>query len=408
MIRNEIHMFLNVKNIVVLLAAVLITVGIYQLKYIGDYHSYEKEQQEIILNNQENVTTIVTKYKKRIEFYEENKKDDDRLDELNQMYTIWLFFQSYSNRMAEYWKNGERHAEDLLALSKELDTQLLDASETIDLGEDILYRGTKREWNQRMLLHQAYDKSGTVEPINEKKPTGAYVLMDALSGNTVFFLLLILLLLIWNYDIWAGDFDDSTYKLLFTQPCGRSEIFRTRVIVHWIFSMLGCVVILGALFLTGTLTYGIGMDEYRIINQEFLQKTALFQIEQSLPLNSDTVMKIGAVIVIEAVLAALYLTLFFLVVQFCSFLMKSRMATTITMAVVLITAVSKAMFSELSRTDGMVQGVVQKLNIINYYNIRMALMGNTGTGMHMMILLEIVAGILIFAGTSTWMKHREL
>ena len=91
-----------------------------------------------------------------------------------------------------------------------------------------------------MLLHEAYEKADVPEPVNKAVPTGAYVLYHGLEGTGVVFLVLALLMLGWNYDIWSADFDESTSKLLYTLPFSRKRIFSVRCFVHWGLSCREC------------------------------------------------------------------------------------------------------------------------------------------------------------------------
>ena len=52
-----------------------------------------------------------------------------------------------------------------------------------------IFRGSVADWRARMLLHKAYQQSGTEEPVCPVVPQAAWLWKEAFSGNSVLFLI---------------------------------------------------------------------------------------------------------------------------------------------------------------------------------------------------------------------------
>ena len=82
-----------------------------------------------------------------------------------------------------------------------------------------------------MLLHKAYQQSGTEEPVCPVVPQAAWLWKEAFSGNSVLFLIFTVLIILLHFDAWANEFEYATCYRLYILPikkecwqCGRHII----------------------------------------------------------------------------------------------------------------------------------------------------------------------------------------
>ena len=101
----------------------------------------------------------------------------------------WKQYEQTNIRLRYYWEqawdeNGIRRTvleedENLIAIE--------------ELGEEVeytgIFRGSVADWRARMLLHKAYQQSGTEEPVCPVVPQAAWLWKEAFSGNSVLFLI---------------------------------------------------------------------------------------------------------------------------------------------------------------------------------------------------------------------------
>lgn len=397
--KNEVRFFFSKRNLVIFFVVILVVPLVYYFSYFPDYEEYKYEKLEDISNQQMDVTTYVKRYEDRISYYEENDPEFEKLPGLCKMLKIWNAYSAESNLLSQYWENPEKWEKEIRSLTRQMDELLVGAPEGFDLGEENLYRQTERDWNQRMLLYAAYDEAGIEVPINEKKPTGTYALYQALSGFHPVFFLLIILLICWNYDCWSAEFDVGTYRLLYTQPYSRGSLFWMRSLVHWFFSMSGCVVVLLEVYLCGAICYGSGWKNFVIVNTDILKTFGTIFAEDGELLTSDVVITMGQAVLLRLVLVFLFLTFFYVVVQFFSFLWKNGMLSMITIMIAGILVFS---------TNVMGKEKIQSIVPMYYFRIDQFLSGEMQIGIPLYLLIEIVCIVAIWICSRIWMEHRNL
>ena len=122
----------------------------------------------------------------------------------------WKQYEQTNIRLRYYWEqawdeNGIRRTvleedENLIAIE--------------ELGEEVeytgIFRGSVADWRARMLLHKAYQQSGTEEPVCPVVPQAAWLWKEAFSGNSVLFLIFTVLIILLHFDAWANEFEYAT------------------------------------------------------------------------------------------------------------------------------------------------------------------------------------------------------
>lgn len=396
--KNELRFFFSRRNLLVFLAVLLAVPFVFYASLCKSAENWEAETSESILKQSEYAQIYINNYENKIAYYEVKEPESEKLSDMKEVLQLWKTYNAENNLLADYWQNPDKWEDEIRTLTRQTDELLSDASDLSEEEEYALYRQTKRDWNQRMLLHNAYEESGTDEPLNPAEPTGAYALYQTLSGYHLIFLLLIVLIVCWNYDCWSMEFDAGTYRLFYIQPYSRRCLFWVRSLTHWLFSMLGCLLVLGEVYLCGAIRYGSGWSDYVIENNEILKTFGTILSQDNL-MQSDVVLSMAQAVLLRFGLACLFLTFCYLVVQFFSFLCKSGM-----LSVICTFALAIFVFS----TNIAGQGEAQSLLPLYYYRIDSLLTGDMQIGVPCYLLIETISAAVIWVGTRIWMEHRNL
>lgn len=396
--KNEMRFFFSKRNLLAFLAVLLAVPFVFYFSYYPEAKKWETDTIGNILKQQEYAAIYINTYENEIAYYEEKEPESEKLADIKEILQLWKTYNAENNLLAQYWENPDKWENEIRTLTRQMDDMPVDAPELSGDEEEALYRQTERDWNQRVLLYNAYDEAETEEPINPKEPTGAYALYEALSGYHIIFLLLLILMVCWNYDCWSAEFDAGTYRMLYIQPYSRRSLFWVRSLTHWFFSMVGCLVILGEVYLCGASCYGSGWSSFVIENKDILKVFGTISGQDNL-MQSDIVLSMAQAVLLRFGLAFLFLTFFYLVVQFFSFLWKNGMLN-------IITVITLAIFT--FSTNVVEQGRAQSLLPIYYFRIDMFLAGEMQIGIPLYLLIETICIVVIWAGTRIWMEHRNL
>ncbi|MBR4026972.1 MAG: ABC transporter permease subunit [Lachnospiraceae bacterium] len=401
MIKNEIRLFLSKKNLLAFFASVIVLFLVYEYSYIPTYQAYGQTQRKEMEEHTQEIDTIRKMYEDRILYYETYNPKVDRFDDLKKMHNIWNTFRGWRSLLYEYWGDWEYRQEDIRMILWMLDELLLEDPHISDLGYDIIYQGSQREWNRRMILHEAYKNAEIEEPINPLTPMGSYVVMDILGGSSPMYFLLIFLLLVWNYDIWSADFDDSTYKLIYTLPKSRKCIFFTRCLVRGGLSIIGILFVLLCFFFRGTLSFGTGFSNFVILNTDAWKLWNLSNTDWINPSNADIAVPIIKAMAFQLLLFIGVILFFFAIIQLISFAWKNGSSTIITMTVVIMIMLASVMIKHM-------EAILLTNNPFFMFLPEKLLNGNFILGIPIVIFMEIGSIIGVFCGTCKWMEKREI
>lgn len=167
---------------------------IYVFQYEKAYEEYPEEQIKSLGSRWEDLQYYETLYSNRVEQLEEYDPEYERLEPIKKTAGILVSLRALCGLQVDCWEDWEKNEDMLRDLQKQEDRKLVDAPDKIDPGGGALFYWDRRDWNQRMLLHEAYEKADVPEPVNKAVPTGAYVLYHGLEGTGVVFLVLALLM----------------------------------------------------------------------------------------------------------------------------------------------------------------------------------------------------------------------
>ena len=205
-LQNEIRLFFSRKNYLVWIVGVLAVVFAYRLYYVTQYENYAQTVLEELEENAKDITIWESEYQRQcMELWGDNSAE--KFAHASLLLNAWKQYEQTNIRLRYYWEqawdeNGIRRTvleedENLIAIE--------------ELGEEVeytgIFRGSVADWRARMLLHKAYQQSGTEEPVCPVVPQAAWLWKEAFSGNSVLFLIFTVLIILLHFDAWANEFE---------------------------------------------------------------------------------------------------------------------------------------------------------------------------------------------------------
>lgn len=273
-VKNEMYKFFkNKKNIIVIILffAYLLGINFYNLK---EYKMYMNETKQVYLSKYSKAEGMVKVYAERIVRTDIFTPDEIKeIEELMNFYRVErsklkLIERKYvNNKPAEYYK-------DILVYQNERYDNILKS-----LNEGVIDEKTLSEMNlkledikKEMKVNQ-YILDNEIDPIiNPYTMTGANSLIMFLEGNNL--LVLIFLISLLAIDIYLSELEEGSYKLSYTQPFERKDIFRGKIITILAISIL--LIVLGGILNFGAISsiYEIGNINYPFIANENINQIA--------------------------------------------------------------------------------------------------------------------------------------
>ncbi|MFR3429361.1 MAG: hypothetical protein ACLTTH_04265 [Holdemanella porci] len=100
----------------------------------------------------------------------------------------------------------------------------------IDSGMDLsnfksILQNNKQDLKKRIQMEKTYIENEYYDFVYQNKPTGCYLMVQFLKGNNLFFYLFMILILVWNVDIWSKDLENNTFRYLFTIGKSRKYVY---------------------------------------------------------------------------------------------------------------------------------------------------------------------------------------
>ena len=107
----------------------------------------------------------------------------------------------------------------------------------IDSGMDLsnfksILQNNKQDLKKRIQMEKTYIENEYYDFVYQNKPTGCYLMVQFLKGNNLFFYLFMILILVWNVDIWSKDLENNTFRYLFTIGKSRKYVYILRALLH--------------------------------------------------------------------------------------------------------------------------------------------------------------------------------
>ena len=307
-LQNEIRLFFSRKNYLVWIVGVLAVVFAYRLYYVTQYENYAQ--------------TV-------LEELEENAKD----------ITIWE--SEYQRQCMELW--GDNSAE-----------KFAHASLLLNAWKQYEQTNIRLRWRARMLLHKAYQQSGTEEPVCPVVPQAAWLWKEAFSGNSVLFLIFTVLIILLHFDAWANEFEYATCYRLYILPIKKEWLYLERFFVRVLVSVVCVGSAAGILFLLGTARYGTGGQMLLVISEQ----------------GTQTVISIWSLVREEILGMLLYIVFLTAAVLLISFIVKTKMNALMICAAFCMTGIVQT-----TASDGTGKGIVEWLPQLSALTLLMLLAG---------------------------------
>lgn len=392
LIKNEIRFCLQKKNILVFLLALLSLPFIFHFYYVESYVNYPNEIHAEMGLEADSADMYVSNIKTVIKNYTEAGMSADELVPYEDALKIWQNEQSYVGYIRALWKNAARpeYYEQIITQYYLRDENALNAIEleNIPINYNTMLRNDRHDLENRIKLKKTYEENNIVQEVNVKKPTGAYVITDSFKEMGIVMLIVLLLVLIWNADIWTAEFDANAYQLLFTLPISRLRIYLTRIITRGIATFFALGVFFICFYGIGTLMYDNGFNNFIIINQTALTSWGFF--DPTAIQSADAVYPLVSLIVYQTVLVFSYLFCFMAFINFSSILCKNK-----GLALMIPSIVLMVIYMVLNTSANSADFIYNPCSYILSYEL---LKGNIGVGFPLAVSILLGIGVVFYVG----------
>lgn len=261
-IKSEVLKLLyNKKNIVCLILIVIVTFGIC-LYYQNMDHNYDEQQMnEYIMIEKYADSQITSLYDQKNFFKANGTLSDEANAALEKDIQFWQNNQLYAIQLRNYFKNRESM-------------------------DDKAYMKLQMEYNHYTLngLKQGYEMNVNekdIQIINEQNDIFTYLMqhdiallhspytMNVTNFLTRIFdnhmiLIYLLITMIMMSDTFAGEFESSCYKWIFSAPVSRIGMLMMKLLFVLIFALLSILLSIGLISIYAMLTHGFGNFQYPI------------------------------------------------------------------------------------------------------------------------------------------------
>lgn len=401
MLKNEIRIFLNKKNLLCLFVGIISVMLVYHFDYLKAYNNYSETRLTQIKENSKDIDIYAKAYQLRLERLRKQYPGHPKTEEAEIMARVWSTYSFMNTNLQTYWKWPDRYEKKISEAEEKLDVQLAKVSEQkVEVGISNLYRNTERDWKQRMEILEKYKKANHQIPINKVIPTGAYVLNEALSGLNLVFLIMLILVIIWNFDSWSADFEQATYKIIFTLPYPKKKIFFLRLLTRFIITIIGLGIILGVLFIRGCLKFGAGFENYIVLNTTATNTLGFFKTSWKALMRTDIAVPISYSIGLRAFIITLFLLFIIAIIHFISFSVKNQMGTLIVTVAGIISVATYTLYPK--------ENMEVSLNPLLYFQTGNALSGMLGIGIPLLLIVLMMSTVFLLVITMVWFEKREL
>lgn len=352
-LQNEIQLFFSRKNYLVWIVGALAVVFAYRFYYVTQYENYAQTVLEELEENAKDITIWESEYQRQcMELWGDNSAE--KFAHASLLLNAWKQYEQTNIRLRYYWEqawdeNGIRRTvleedENLIAIE--------------ELGEEVeytgIFRGSVADWRARMLLHKAYQQSGTEEPVCPVVPQAAWLWKEAFSGNSVLFLIFTVLIILLHFDAWANEFEYATCYRLYILPIKKEWLYLERFFVRVLVSVVCVGSAAGILFLLGTARYGTGGQMLLVISEQ----------------GTQTVISIWSLVREEILGMLLYIVFLTAAVLLISFIVKTKMNALMICAAFCMTGIVQT-----TASDGTGKGIVEWLPQLSALTLLMLLAG---------------------------------
>lgn len=307
-IKNEIYKFFkNKKNIIIIILffAYLLGINFYNLKEYKMYMNETKQSYHAKYLQAEGSWRSLSKMLVRTDLLS--------TEEIEEIEKKIVFYRAERGNLrfieAKYVNNRPEYYRDILIYTNERYENMLKGLENGAVTEENI--NLSKENIQKGMYLNKYILDNDIEPIiNPYTMTGANSLVMFLEGNNSIILIFFIVLL--AVDIYLSEVEEGSYKLAYTQPFQRRNIFWGKVITILIVSL--SLIALGVILNFGILSiiYGVGNMNYPFISAESIKHISFSNVYGEyiiLPLWKFVIMGFGLLIPILICTIALIISI---------------------------------------------------------------------------------------------------
>lgn len=269
-IKNEMYKFFKSrKNIIIMILffVYLLVINLYNLKQYG---LYMKETEQLYENRYNQAGSMLVSKKISLE------KDEGLTSEKKEILEREIEFYGVERLklvlMANtYGEDKPANYKNILTVENGRYENIIKGMSNGSITEEFLDdRNLKIEDIYKTMYLNQYILENEIQPLlNPYIMTGANSLSMFLDGNNLIILMFIIALL--SIDIYLSELAEGSYKLSYTQPFRRNQIFLGKVITIIIISL--ALIGLGAIlnFVIVSIIYGVGDMNYPLITGEVIK-----------------------------------------------------------------------------------------------------------------------------------------
>lgn len=394
--KNEIRFFFSRKNCLVLFFGLLAMTGIFWLGYEKEYRGYAESHLYEMQRTAEDVALWVQRTDYRLTELKRQYPGHEDTEEAELTARVWADYYDDLKYLIILWQNPEDNEEKIRQVEKKIDEALFPVYEMgVDTGETGLYRQYERQWAKRNLLRAVYE-----EPLRPNRPDGVYVVSDALKGNSVAGIFLLLMVLVLNFDIWAKDFENETDRLLFTLPHSKTGIYLSRFLVRFVLTAAVVSACLLVLFGWGIACHGSGLERFFTVYRPAVDTVSFFAEQREMLITEDVVIPAAAYLLRELLLMNAYMFFIYSCVQLVSFLSKNQMLTILASCVGAMFGITSLLLPRESYGAG--------LNLFAYLWWEKLKEGALGISLWAACILLIAAGLLLLLVSLTYLEKEKI
>lgn len=261
-IRSELlKLFYNKKNIVCLMLILIVTFGICLYYQNMDQNYDEQQMNEYIMIEKYADSQITSLYEQKNFLKANGTLNDEANDALEKDIQFWQNNQLYAIQLRNYFKNRESM-------------------------DDKAYMKLQMKYNHNTLngLKKGYEMNVNekdIQMINEQNDVFTYLMQHDISllhspytMNVTNFLtrifdnhmilIYLLITMIMMSDTFAGEFESSCYKWIFSAPVSRIGMLMMKLLFVLIFALLSILLSIGLISIYAMLTHGFGNIQYPV------------------------------------------------------------------------------------------------------------------------------------------------
>ncbi|MSU02749.1 ABC transporter permease subunit [Tissierella sp. DSM 105185] len=307
-IRNEIYKFFKSRKnilIIILFFAYLLGINYYNSK---QYDIYMRDTAKFYEGKYKRAGSILASNQLMLEKFE-----DLSLQKREELEREIKFYSGERLKLilisSVYEEDNPKTYERIVSTQNSRYRDIIKNIEENNIKEEFLNENnfTMDDLHKGIYINQ-YILDNEIQPIiNPYTMTGANSLVRFLDGNNLIIIMIIIALL--SMDIYLSEVEEGSYKLSYTQPYKRNQIFFGKVVSIIIISTI--LVVVGAIFNFAmvSIIHGVGNMNYPFVTTEAINKLAFNNQGQYMILSLVNYVIRGFILLFPILLFTIVLTL---------------------------------------------------------------------------------------------------